>query len=204
MRFIKDINENEMVIAFLQAEIDSARYGELLNQLLSQNGYDRSIIDHPIIDDPTENAVRAELLASARGYKVNTALFQRFPANIQWKLIGLNKDEVANLRYINDSIYEGEWGALTGNTRLVKDAVWNIRNGAPVNETVSRILKIAADFDGGKTYAELICVAKTVADPHVLIEGHSRATAYVISDALPEELPIIIGISDLIEQWVFF
>jgi hypothetical protein len=47
MRGIEEIDEAEMVAAFLQAEIDSSRFGHLLRQQLEQRGPRRPSSDSP-------------------------------------------------------------------------------------------------------------------------------------------------------------
>jgi len=55
--------EDEMVLAFLRAEIDSSRYDEFIATALVRLGFTRRLIDQPDLTDGPENAGRKKLLA---------------------------------------------------------------------------------------------------------------------------------------------
>src|SRR5689334_13998917 len=60
--------ENEMIAAFLRAEIDSSRYGNnFVKTGLAQLRLERNIIDAPNLADAVENDVRRQLMRY-RGY----------------------------------------------------------------------------------------------------------------------------------------
>ena len=56
-------------------------------------------------------------------------------------------------------------------------------------------------LERGSSPAELILVGKPDVDGLVVLEGHKRATAYVIPFENPDELDVIVGISARIEEW---
>jgi hypothetical protein len=80
--------ENDMVVAFLRAEIDSSRYDDHIKTPLAQGGSERRLIDEPNLADPAENALRKQLL-TFRGYEARTALFAGFPADATWRRVTL-------------------------------------------------------------------------------------------------------------------
>src|SRR2546423_587358 len=98
----KRISEDEMVLAFLQGEIDSPRFGHLYSQILTASDLDRSVIDHPDLQSPGENHIRRELLRLVRDYGVNNALFTGFPPDVQWKQGRLRKPNLGDLKYANE------------------------------------------------------------------------------------------------------
>jgi hypothetical protein len=52
---------------------------------------------------------------------------------------------------------------------------------------------------------ELIAVTTPARTPLVLVEGHTRLTAYALfPEYLPEELEILLGISAQMKQWCQF
>lgn len=68
--------EDEMIVAFLRAEIDSSRYGEnYVRAGLRARGLERRLIDSPNVTDSVENGVRRQLMGY-RGYEVRQALLQ--------------------------------------------------------------------------------------------------------------------------------
>ena len=76
--------EDQVVCAFLQAEIESSRYKGNITHLLSGFGLPRSIIDAPDLSDITQNRVRRCLLAY-RGYPQRLLYSQDF----RWTLFGV-------------------------------------------------------------------------------------------------------------------
>jgi hypothetical protein len=91
------------------------------------------------------------------------------------------------------------WVALSGGTRRVVDGASNIHSVDLGNRTNDLILTIAADVRAGKRYAELIGAAGE-GDDIILIEGHVRATAYVLAQ-LPERMQCIVGSSPAMRNW---
>src|SRR5436189_6456773 len=79
--------ENDMIAAFLRAEIDSSRYGRFIEPVLAEVGLDRRIIDQPDLVDEAQNRLRKRLLAF-RGYP-QEFLFRGFPLDATWRRVGL-------------------------------------------------------------------------------------------------------------------
>ena len=74
--------ENDMVLAFVRAEIDSPRFGGRYHHCLAMLGSDCRLIDNADVMDAQQNAVRQKLLGCTRGYGKNTALFSDFPFKV--------------------------------------------------------------------------------------------------------------------------
>ncbi|HXM60853.1 MAG TPA: hypothetical protein VN950_08325 [Terriglobales bacterium] len=64
------------------------------------------------------------------------------------------------------------------------------------------VLAIAADLKAGKKFPELIAAAGENGDV-ILIEGHSRATAYALA-GLPELVECILGTSPTMRNWAAY
>jgi hypothetical protein len=85
---------DDVVLAFLQAEIDSPEYGPCIVDRLSRIGYDRSVlIDNGDSGDAHANRVRADILCRCRGY-----LFQGFPSNTKWRRVLLDLNDIGRLK----------------------------------------------------------------------------------------------------------
>jgi hypothetical protein len=181
----------EMVLAFLKAEIDSERFGPFYQEPLAQSGFDRgTLIDSPDLHSPRQNAVRMNVLARVRG-----GLFQGFPADVTWRRVALEKADIPRLKYLNHL----GWIDFSGRTRLVSDGAKNIHSRILPNNTNPRILAMADDVGRGKTYPELIAVALDGEDI-VLVEGHMRATAYILA-GWPAPIDCILGASPTMHKW---
>src|SRR5713101_2114114 len=94
------VTEDEMVLAFLQAEIDASRYRDFYNACLAVLGFERILIDKPDLNDPVANEARKRLLQGARGYGSNTALFTGFPTDVRWRRVVLDPRDFEAMRYV--------------------------------------------------------------------------------------------------------
>jgi hypothetical protein len=100
------------------------------------------------------------------------------------------------------------WKTLSGGSRRVADGAANIdhipvvKGGQKVNDGIRTT---AAAISKGGPMAELICVADNPDGRGlVLVEGHNRATAYVLAAEPPDEGEIIVGWSPDIAHWPYF
>src|ERR1019366_4177138 len=97
--------ENDMVLAFLRAEVESPRFGAIYSQYLDRLntcGISRErLIDSADLNSPRENAQRIELLKAVRGYRANNLLFRSFPNDVTWRRVGVEPSDWMNVRYAN-------------------------------------------------------------------------------------------------------
>jgi hypothetical protein len=199
------MSEDEMVLAFLRAEIDSPRFGDVFHQGLHVLGFTRAqLIDNANVNDAAENQARAYLLGGARGYRRGTLLFQRFPGDAIWHRCEATVAEVGAFLYANfPTLLE-----LSGGSRIVCDGANRARGGpdgfsVPVQELLAGIDPINARVAAGDQLPELIAVQDTNSPAIVLLEGHARATAYVIAQN-PPMVPVLLGISAHMHEWRCF
>lgn len=202
MRIIQDIQENDMVAAFLRAEVDSPRFGPLLADQLRNKRISPSILRKPDVRNDTENQIRADLLSESRGYRRNASLFHGFPDDCQWKLVAMTKSDLDNVMYINYDY----WVELSGGTRLIADAAKRIRSGKVKDEFIDEVmLVVARDLAEGKSFPEMILATDEQALKFVVLEGHVRMTAYALTPAyIPRELRTIVGFSPNIDKWTLY
>jgi hypothetical protein len=196
-----------MVLAFLQAEIDSPRYGATCRQWLSGMGITRAdFIDQADLSRPEDNAIRAELLGHYRGYGKNTALFTRFPDDVEWRHVKMTVAELSAVRY--PGYDRSAWCALSAGTNCVGDGAANLDKieayEIPLGETTPRPINenircVANLIKRGRLFPELVLV-QVESEKLAVIEGSTRATAYV-SLNWSEPVGAMIGTSDRIRLW---
>jgi hypothetical protein len=199
MRRIEDISEHEMVATFLQAEINSRRFGGAIPHFLERGGVERTIIDDPDTTRVVENAYRLQLLGEVRGYRQNRALFEGFPDQVVWQRVALTKDELMHVKYI-DYYY---WVELSNGSRLATDAAQAIRAGRTVFGVPNDgFLALTDVLRHGAIFPELILVRVGEGAELVVLEGHVRLTAYALAlDVVPPELTAILGTCAQIVHW---
>jgi hypothetical protein len=168
---------DEMIAAFLRAEIGSSRFSVIINVCLAQLGWHRRLIDLPDTTSASENQARRSILQGYRGYP-DQLLFAGFPSDTVWRRVMLEPSDFASLRYANDSRGDQLLMKLSGGTRRVKDGAHNCTN-LPQPEDTAHIGEVTAALRSGLMFAPIIAV-EAGDGSLILMEGHSRATAYVI------------------------
>lgn len=178
-------SEQEMVLAFLKAELNSPRFS-------SEYQIDRyTLIDLADLQSSTQNAARLEKLKKVKGDLL-------LLPNVVWRRAALENGDLPRLKYLNHR----NWKTLSGDTRLVSDGARNIDlKKRPNNDTNTHILAVAKAFKEGTRYPELIGVAgEEEGADIILIEGHVRATAYSLA-GWPGHIDCFLGISPDTHNW---
>jgi hypothetical protein len=189
--------EDQMILAFIQAEIDSPRFGKTYADILQNSKLSRTLIDNPNIGSSSESQIRRELLRLVRGYGSDSYLFRGFPMDTTWRRFALEAGDYRLLLYANHPT----WTGLSAGTRLVIDGARNIDIIVAPENASANIKAVAARLREGKRYPELIAV-EGEEGILILVEGHTRATAYVVAQFEPIE--IIVGTSRNMSGWAYY
>ena len=189
-----------MILAFLKAEIGSPTFKNNVEKILKILGLTRAVIDNANLDDSIENQARLNCL-NYRGFKDKKFLFQGFPSNISWERAYLNKKGLGSLKYAN---YPA-WVKLSAGTRLVANGAKNldiIKVAENLNDKVKAVKK---QVEAGDVFPELILVSKNKDNDLILVEGHTRATAYELAkEFLQDEIEVIVGYSEDLDSWYWY
>jgi hypothetical protein len=199
MRKITTITEDEMIAAFLYAELHSPRFCKVIETYLQRYDVDRHIIQAPDLQNGQENAFRRTILAAYRDYGQGWGYFEGFPGEVRWERVGLTKQEVEQVKYIEYDY----WVELSGGSRLALYGAKRALAGINVFGLSSKyFVDIAETLRHGAQFPTLIFVGRNEENYLVVLEGHTRLTAYLIaSECLPAELEVIVGFSEQITQW---
>ncbi len=197
MRVLAESNENEMVLAFLRAEFYSPRYKEWIRRAL---GHDASLLNRPRLDDATENAARKQVLAEFRGFGADALLFRGFPVEVQWVRVEATVAEVADMKYAKYAT----WITLSGGSRIVRDGAANVDTIPTDEDANANIRAVTRDVERGQSYPPLIAAAVSNDETHVLVEGHTRASAYVRALRADAPVELIVAYSPSMTTWAFY
>ncbi|MDP9491222.1 MAG: hypothetical protein M3P42_03340 [Actinomycetota bacterium] len=201
MRILRPISEDEMIGVFLRAELGSGRYGEKLRGLLNRDGRDLDVLRRPDLDDSAANGYRRGLFDEHRAYERRDDLFGGFPQRISWFRAVLSRDEVLEILYINWDW----WLRISDGTRRPRDAARRIMDGLVPGSTAEEHEPLAAALRRNPRPPELIVATTPAHLPLVLVEGHFRLTAYALfPDYVPDELEVLLGVSDEMPEWCQF
>jgi hypothetical protein len=199
---VRPATADEMILAFLQADIESpSDRGKFYAASIARIGADKATLIgiHADPINPHQNNIRRCLLGENRGYGWGRYLFVDFPDDTIWRLVTVTPTEVKGFKYANRL---ENWARISCGTRLVGDAVKNLdqEQNAPIN---GNVVGIATRVRGGEQFPALIAAQLTGTDELVLIEGHNRATAYAFT-GLPDRIQVFIGSSSQMGGWLFF
>ena len=192
-------NEDDVVLAFLQAEIDSPRFGFRYQNRGVTEAQIRALIEQPDLQSPRENQLRKRLLTGVRGYEHRTALFEGFPQTVSWKKVAVDASDAPKLLYANYPT----WVDLSGGSRLILDGASRVHKAIYTAENAKQHIEaVAKEMSAGKRYPALIAVEKS-GGYLVIVEGHTRATAYVLT-GLTVPIEFYVGVSPQMHLWKWY
>jgi hypothetical protein len=190
MRTLRPSSEAEMIAVFLRGELASPRFGPRVREVV-----DERLVLEPDLEDANENEQRDAALTAVRGYAGREGVFGRLPHEVHWEWVGLTRDEVLSIRYIDYSY----WVELSGGSRRPVDAVERIRAGDDVFGVPSTSFLDVELEDP----PPLIVVGDGT--KLVVLEGHVRLTVYALRpELLPDELEVLLGRSPRIAEWALW
>lgn len=196
MRIVRsEISEDEMVLAFLSAEVDSPRFGNAARSVLG----DLKLVRDPDLSDTNANKRRRSALARYRGWGTNGYLFNDFPSEVSWKLVEVAVSELGAFRYARVD----PWIMLSGGSLLVRDGASNAAT-EPLNAAKEHILAVARDISRGATFPPIIAATEGEDQVHILLEGHTRASAYVRALDWCDTCEVIVGYVSDLSGWRWF
>jgi len=188
-------SEDEVVLAFLRAEIDSPkRRVDYLPRLQALRLNRTSLIDLADLSDASANHARRLILGAARGYGRGEWLFKGFPADTKWERVLIEPADFGRLKYISR---DADWLSLSGRTRLVQDGARNLDANRRIAASVREAQQI---IEQGRAMVELILV-EAGDGALVVVEGHTRATAFAVLADRP--FRSFVGRSPSMSQWSF-
>jgi len=189
MRKIKSSNENEMVYEFLKMEIDSERYNEPLEAILSKLCISKDIIKNGNIMSKQENSLRIKVLKIFRGYR-NREIFENFPKNIEWVWTEFSNEDLSKIIYI-EYCY---WNELSNYTGSPLDAAKTILSGKTVYDVPNdRAIEAAEKIKAGYKFPPMIFLTDKTEKRYIILEGHCRMTAYGLAPDSFQNVSVLLG-----------
>jgi len=202
MKIISDATEADMEAAFLKAEINSPRFRKRVLEQATRFNVECEIINNPDVTNIIDNKKRHDVLLGYRGSSSHADLFSTLPHNIEWKRVLITKEDLQKIRYLN----EDAWADFSGGSRLVVNGALSAKNGEGIADMSPQDFKtISENIKAGQDTGIPILVGSSDDTNLVILEGHQRMTAYcMLGNDAPKDIPVIVGFSPQISQWVFF
>lgn len=184
MQYIRTCSPDEVVLEWLKAELMSPRFSSDLKTAIKKVGYKESIITEANLASSDENKARRIILKTYREW-LNLDFDDR-----TWQLVELDQGDVKKLHYIDYSY----WNELSDNTRLVGRAAENILEGKIVFDVPNdHFFTLSKEIEAGKELPAVILASHANDMPPEILEGHLRATAYVLAQKSPHLLIAMFG-----------
>lgn len=189
MRFLKNATEQDVVNAFLQAELDNPRHHERYQKAIDNTGVKNADLSVMVDDE------KYALLKTARGWP-DEMLFKHFPRAVEWQWAEIDDADLERLRYINYSY----WNELSKNSSSPLKARETIESNIEIfGQTNKQFYRIAkAVFE--KTVFPPLVLCKLSDGDYMIIEGHTRVTGFTLAGRVPDGQKVIIGKGDF-DKW---
>ena len=182
MKVIRNSSLDEVVLVWLQAELTSDRFKNDLQKSLDKYELSTQIITNPDLSDKSENGLRLKVLKDYRDW------FEDDVYIYDWKLVELAVDDVQALHYIDYSY----WNKLSDNTHLVGVAAENVKRGTVVFDVSNaHFFAIAKAVEAGVRFAPIVILERE--QGLEIVEGHARATGYLLAENATNPLQAVIG-----------
>lgn len=192
-----------MIAGFLSQEYASHdRYGAHIERCLVQEGVSASRLTDPDFGDPTANAERRRVFSRYRGYGAGvTSYLTDFPdTGVAWNWIALTPDELLASKYNG---YPGSpWMLMSQDTRDPRAAAARIRTGEIADSESQVFSNLSVELRRGLTVPPPILVSADGGETRVILEGHTRITAFALApETIPAETQVILGTSPAVAKW---
>lgn len=182
MKTIRASSPAEAVLVWLQAELKSKRFQNDLQKSLDKYTLSTKIITKPSLSDAHENSLRLKVLKDYRDW------FEDDVYAYNWELVELTTDDLKALRYIDYSY----WNELSDDTHLVGVAAENVRHGKVVFDVSNdHFFNIAKAIEAGVEFAPIVVLERW--QGLEIIEGHTRATGYLLANSPDKPLRAVVG-----------
>ncbi|HVH61962.1 MAG TPA: hypothetical protein VNA65_00010 [Candidatus Dormibacteraeota bacterium] len=204
MNDLGPVTEDQVILAWLQAEIESPDFQAFLignppnpANLSAALKAARS----PDLRDPDQNALRRQIITSVYGFGQGTGSFEGLADDITWRRFHVTADDVSEMLYAKRS---GAWQMLSPATRKVAEGATNVGHIFTGDATNMVVLSLASGLcHSDKKVPEIIALRRPDGRI-VLLEGHARATAIVLeAHRFPSGVSAFIGDGPSVANWPY-
>lgn len=199
-----EVSEDHVILAWLQAEIESLDFQQYLVGE-PPNPANLSITlkaaRQPNLRDAEQNELRRRIITQTRGFGLGTGSFQGLDNDVRWRRVRLTTDEVGEMLYARQT---GAWMILAPVTRKVAEGATNVGHVFTGDQTNMVVLSLASGVcHSDKKLPEVIAL-RAPDGRLVILEGHARATAIVLeAHRFPHGVQAYVGDSASVAHWAY-
>jgi hypothetical protein len=197
-------NEDQVMLAWLQAEIESPDFQAYLigNPPNPANlSLALKAARSPDLHDQTQNDLRRQIITSTYGFGTGTGSFEGLGPDLKWRRFHLATSEVGEMLYMRRS---GPWQLLSPVTRKVAEGATNVGHVFTGDATNMVVLSLASGLcHSDKKVPEIIGLRRPDG-ALVILEGHARATAIVLeAHRFPRGVQAYVGQGPSVASWPY-
>jgi hypothetical protein len=198
------VSEDQVILAWLQAEIESVDFQQYIVGDPPNPAYLSVALKaarSPDLREAEQNILRRRIITKAHGFGQGTGSFEGLANDITWRLHRLTPKEVAEMHYANRG---GAWAVLAPATRKVAEGATNVGHIFTGDATNLVVLSLASAICHSDKVVPAIIALRRPDDRLVILEGHTRATAIVLeSHRFPKGVEVYVGDSPSVASWPF-
>ncbi|MHB8612006.1 MAG: hypothetical protein ACYDAL_06205 [Candidatus Dormibacteraceae bacterium] len=197
--------ENQVILAWLQAEIESVSFQQYLAGEPPNPVYLAQALRaarSPNIRDADQNELRRKIIVKTHGFGLGLKSFEGLANDIQWRRARVTSHEVGEMLYASG---HPAWTALAPVTRKVAEGASNVGHVFTGDQTNMLVLALAlriADSNPPPALPEIICLRRPDSQL-VIMEGHTRATAIMLEAHRIPQVNVYIGASPSVASWAY-
>jgi hypothetical protein len=197
--------ENQVILAWLQAEIESVSFQQYLAGEPPNPVYLAQALRaarSPNLRDADQNELRRKIIVKTHGFGVGIKSFEGLANDIQWRRARVTSHEVGEMLYASG---HPAWVALAPVTRKVAEGASNVGHVFSGDQTNMLVLALAlriADSNPPPALPEIICLRQPDSRL-VIMEGHTRATAIMLEANRIPQVNVYVGASPSVASWVY-
>jgi hypothetical protein len=198
------VTEDQVILAWLQAEIESAGFQQYLigdPPNPANLSVALKLARSPDVRDAAQNEQRRQIIAATHGFGQSVGSVEGLASDVTWRRLRLTTDEVAEMLYARR---DGAWPLLAPVTRKVAEGASNVGHVFSGDQTNMVVLSLASGIcHADKKVPEIIALRRP--DGHlVILEGHARATAIVLeAHHFPHGVHAYAGEGPSVANWVY-
>ncbi len=198
--------EDQVILAWLQAEIESVAF----QQYLAGDPPDPVYLSRalkaarsPNLRDSDQNDLRRRIITKTHGFGLGMLSFEGLANDVKWRKARASSVEVGEMLYASR---HAAWTALSPVTRKVAEGASNVGHVFTGEETNMLVLALALRICNSNPVpqlAEIICLKRSDGRL-VILEGHTRATAIALeAHRFNHGVHIYVGESPSVAGWAY-
>ncbi len=191
LTLLRAATEDEMIAAFVRAELESPRFGAALRSTLAELGMSVEVVS-AAASVAGANEARRQLLAAYRGWGQYESVFGGMPDDVVWSWAELDESVLRERVFTIKWYFEETFG-----TRSAHEIGGVKRRAADASRS-----QLERSFAEGRILEPPILLAEPDLRRLVILEGHSRILSYLAnSDLVTFPILSMIGTSPRVAAW---